>query len=133
MTSMTWSNAQIIIANVFQAATDMGLSVSCSVVNAKGYEIGTARMDNASWFTAGVARTKAQTAAVLGRDTHVLANLFEQYPDLRTQIGEQLPFTLTVLAGGVVTPDGDAVGVSGALPDQDMQLAQDAVARALAG
>lgn len=131
MDSMTWSQAQQVIAHVFQAAASMGVSVSCSVVDAKGHEVGTARMENASWFTAGIARTKARTAVAFGRDTSALAEVFSNYPDLVPQIAEQLPFTPTPLAGGVRSDQGFAVGVSGALPEQDQQLAHDAIVHVL--
>jgi glc operon protein GlcG len=131
MNAVTWAQAQQVIEHVFRGAATLGVSVSCSVVDADGHEVGTARMENASWFTAGIARTKAQTAVALGRDTSVLANLFAEYPDLLTQIGNQLPFTPTSLPGGVRTSHGHAVGVSGALPEQDVKLAQDAIAHVL--
>ncbi len=60
------------------------------------------------------------------------AALATTHPALMPVVDEQLPFTLTTLAGGLVVRDGDAVrgavAVSGASPEQDVACARVAVA-----
>jgi uncharacterized protein GlcG (DUF336 family) len=122
-----------LIAHVHENAVRRGLRVSCSVVDAQGHEIATARMDGATWFTAALARVKAQTAAAFTRDTEVLEALNQRFPGLLEQIGRQLSFVPTTLPGGVVHSGGLSVGVSGAQPEEDAALARDALAHVLGG
>lgn len=130
---MKLAEAHAIVEHVRMAAEEAGLRVSCSVVDARGHEIVTARMDGATWFTPGIARVKAQTAVALTRDTSDLAALREAFPDLLDQVAKQLSFTPTTLPGGVIHSSGVAVGVSGAHPDQDVDLATGAIAHVLDG
>lgn len=125
---MQLTQARVVLDAVLAHADSLGVRVSCSVVDAAGHEVLTARMPGAFWFTPGVARTKARTAAAMGMDSGDVAGLAAAYPDLMPVIDEQLPFTLTTLGGGLVVRDGDtvrgAVAVSGATPDQDVECAQ---------
>jgi glc operon protein GlcG len=133
MTSVSLAEARALIDHVHSVAAHAGLLVSCSIVDAAGHEVATARMDEAPWFTADLARVKARTAALMGRDTADLADLRDAYPEVLVQVQAQLPFTPTTLPGGVVCPGGAAVGVSGATPDEDVDLAQRAIAEVLSG
>jgi glc operon protein GlcG len=122
------SDARVVLDAVTAHAEGLGLAVSCSVVDAEGHEVLTARMPGASWFTAGIGRTKALTSVAMGMDSGDVADLAATYPDLIPVIDEQLPFTLTTLQGGVVVlVDGSidgAVAVSGATPAQDEECAR---------
>jgi glc operon protein GlcG len=126
------ADARLIVDTVLARAAEDSLTITVNVVDARGEELASARMDGAPWFTAGVARTKARSAAVMGSDTVDLEGLRSSYPDLLPLIDEQLPFTLTVLEGGVVVQLADVtvggVGVSGALPAQDVACARAGVA-----
>ena len=130
--TVTMADARAIADGVVQRASSLGLHVSCSVVDERGFEIVTMRMDGAPWFTPDVARTKARTAAVMGQSTAEFAALGEAYPALLALIDEQLPFTATTLPGGIAVLDGSevlaGVGVSGAHPDEDIACARFAVA-----
>ncbi|GGM69709.1 hypothetical protein GCM10010106_14860 [Thermopolyspora flexuosa] len=120
--------ARLIIDAALDAARAAGIRVSCCVVDAAGDEIAGIRMDGAPWFTCGVARSKARTAARMGVDSAVVAGIKADHPELVTLIDGQLPFDVTTLPGGVVIRDGQAVagavGVSGAHPDQDVAVAR---------
>jgi glc operon protein GlcG len=126
--TLTLADARRIVDAVIAHAAADGLAISVAVVDARAEEVASARMDGAPWFTPGVARTKARSAAVMGSDTADLESLRSSYPDLMPLIDEQLPFTLTVLEGGVVVRMDDVtvagVGVSGALPAQDVRCAR---------
>lgn len=125
-------HARTVLDAALAAAEAEDVRVSCCVVDANGHELTAARMDGAKWFTAGVARSKARTAAAMGADTGALTDLKSAYPELVTLIDGQLPFDFTTLPGGVVIRDGDtvlgAVGVSGAHPDQDVACAEAGIA-----
>jgi glc operon protein GlcG len=92
-------------------------------------------MDGAGWFTPGIARSKAMTAATMGSDSGDLADLIERHPELESLIGNQMPVQFTTLKGAIaVRRDGQllgAVGVSGATSDQDVDIARAAVAAAI--
>jgi glc operon protein GlcG len=120
-------DAQAIIDHIVLAATSNHLLVSISVVDEMGNEIATTRMDGARWFTPGIARAKAGTAALMGTDTAELGGLRDQYPEVFEQVSEQLPFTPTTLPGGVFVASGGAIGVSGATPEEDVELAKNAL------
>lgn len=128
--------ARTIAEAALAEAASRGLRVSCSVVDERGNELITLRMDGASWFTAGVARTKARTCAVMGRASGQLAGLRTEYPELVTLISGQLPFEITTLPGGVpIVREGMSVGgigISGAHPDEDVACAEAGVAGWLA-
>jgi glc operon protein GlcG len=131
---MDLSQAQQAFAAVMAHATQLGVSVSCSVVDGAGNEVLTARMPGAPWFTPHIARTKARTAVALRMDSADVAGLAQTYPDLIPVIDEQVPFTVTTLGGGVLVKAGNAVlgavGVSGATPAQDIECAEAGVAAA---
>lgn len=131
--SLTTHDAMALQAAVTRHAAVMGVAVSCCIVNSDGRELITVRMDNAGWFTAAIARSKAVSAATLRSDSGDLAPLIERHPELASLIGDQLPVPFTTLAGAVVARNGDgevigAIGVSGATSEQDVELARAALA-----
>lgn len=106
--------------------------LSFAVVDAEGHELGLLRMDGAVTYTTGIARAKAQTAALMRRDSGELAAVFETYPDLRSAIQAQVSFPMTTLVGGtVIRAEGRAdgtviggIGGSGAQPEIDLACAR---------
>lgn len=130
--TITLELAQSAIAAAIEHGLEQGLNFSVSVVDAAGREIASARSDRAGWFTIGVARTKARTAANFRRDTEAVARTREQWPDVFDLAADQMGFRATTLPGGVVIFHGDAligaIGVSGALPEQDVDAAQAGIA-----
>ncbi|WP_341395568.1 GlcG/HbpS family heme-binding protein [Arthrobacter sp. G119Y2] len=129
----TLSESRILAEAVLDKARELGVTMSVCVVDAAGHELLTIRGDGAAWFTPGVARAKAQTAAAMKKDTSALADLDARFPGLIPLIADQLSFQPTVLAGGVVDSAAQplwAVGVSGALPEQDEECARAALTAA---
>jgi glc operon protein GlcG len=131
---MELAEARLIVDAALDRAEQLGVAVSCCVVDASCHEVLTARMPTAFWFTPHVARTKARTSVTMAMDSGQVAGLAADYPDLVPLIDEQLPFTLTTLEGGMVITTGGAggagqvvvvgaVGVSGATPEQDLECA----------
>jgi len=130
--SLTSDDARTIANAALHTAATMGLKVSCSVVDAHGHELHTHRACDASWFTAGLARNKAQTSVAMGQDTFDTAAMGAQHAGLLDLISDQLPFRLAILGGGIVVLSGDqvigGVGVSGASQEDDVTCAQAGVA-----
>lgn len=123
------AHAQALLTRSVELAAELERNISVSIVDAAGHEVAGMRMDGASWFTLGVARTKAQTAAAFQRPSAALQPLWEAHPRLVPLIEEQLAFHPTTLDGGVPVLDAagaviGAVGVAGALPELDLQIAE---------
>lgn len=126
---LTLSSAQTILTHAIQSAEDLGRSISVTVVDVAGHEVASVRMDGASWFSLGVARAKAQTAAAFQRPSAALQPMWEAHPRLVPLVEEQLAFRPTTLDGGIPLTDRDgavvgAVGVAGALPEMDLRIAE---------
>ena len=125
--TITLEAARATLDEALRLAIEDGSRISVAIVDDHGREVCSARMDGATWFTLGVALSKAQTAATFARPTHTLAKLKGDYPELFPHIADQLPFRPTVLPGGIPLETGTtlgAVGVSGAHPDQDQRIAE---------
>lgn len=126
--TLTASMARSVVDAAISTAEESGAAISVAVVDARGHDVLVFRADGAGWFTPGVARAKAGTAAAMGRTTRALGALNEAFPELLPLVGQQLPYTLTTLPGGVpLRIDGlvvGAIGVSGAHPDVDERCAE---------
>ncbi|MCD4534319.1 heme-binding protein [Nocardioides sp. cx-169] len=135
---MRLETAQRLLASVHAAATESSLRVSIVVVDARGIEVASARMDEATWFTLGIARSKARSAVAFGRPSADLGAMREAHPDVWRLADDQLPFEATTLPGGILVHDAEgavvgAIGVSGAAPEEDVRVAQGAVSDLAAG
>ena len=92
--ALTLALAEQFIAACKQKAHDQGWQMSFVVVDVAGNPVASARMDGARWMTAGIAQSKAFTAATFKRSSK--------------EVGE--------LIGGV--------GASGGTEDEDVECAQ---------
>ena len=114
----------------------LGVQVAVAVVDLRGADVLVSRSDGATWFTPGVARAKARTAALFERPSDELAVLREKWPELLDVVAADSGRDPVTLPGGVPLRRGGevvgAVGVSGALPEQDLACAR-AAAAALVG
>ncbi|MDN4174062.1 heme-binding protein [Nocardioides sp. SOB77] len=132
MTRLDRAAAEAVAAAALDAARAAGVRVSVAVVDERGADVVVLRDDGAAWFTPGVARAKAATAAAMGAPTAALRELRTAYPELADLVDDQLPQRFTTLPGGVPLALGGrsvgAVGVSGAHPDQDVACAEAAAA-----
>ncbi|MCD4526588.1 heme-binding protein [Nocardioides sp. cx-173] len=129
---MRLETAQRLLTQVQEAAAASSLRLSMVVVDAGGIEVASARMDEAGWFTLGIARSKARTAVAFGRPSAELAAMRDAHPDVWRLADDQLPFAATTLPGGILIREEGAVvgaiGVSGAAPEVDVAVAEHAVA-----
>ena len=103
-------------------AVEMGVGLSCAVVDARGALVALARMDTARYFTADVAVGKARASAAFGAPTGALSNLSSLGLDKVIEGGEML-----FVQGAVpITKNGQpvgAIGCSGASAQQDEDAA----------
>lgn len=129
---MRLADAERLLAAVRAHAEAEDLRLSAAVVDERGIDVALARMDAATWLTAGVARTKAMTAAWFRRPSGDLAALRTAHPEVFRIAGRQLPSEPTDLPGGLPVYDAEgvllgAIGVSGASPEEDVAAARAAI------
>ena len=129
--ALTCARAEALAHSVLESASVRGLPVSVAVVDPRGFDLIVLRGDGATWFTPEVARAKARTAASFGRPSASLVTMRTAYPDLFDLVSATLPFSATTLPGGLpIEVDGQLIGglgVSGAQPAEDVDLAQAAL------
>jgi glc operon protein GlcG len=105
-----------------------GWPVSIAIVDAGGHLLGLQRLDGAAPATAHMASAKANTAALVQRDS----KHFEDMINGGRTAFLSAPALRAVLEGGVViVKDGNcigAVGVSGVKPSEDAQVARAGIA-----
>ena len=108
-------------------ASTIGIRVTVAVVDEGGYLILLSRMDGAPALSPELAEAKAAGAAVMGRPGDVLADNFEKRPGFftaasalsRRPLVPGLGSVLVMAAGRLI----GAIGVSGGLPEQDLEAA----------
>ena len=109
------------------AAVEMGVGLSCAVVDSRGAIVALARMDSARYFTADVAVGKARASAAFGAPSGGLTRIGELGLGRVMEGGEML-----FLQGAVpILKDGQpvgALGCSGAAAQQDEDAANAGVA-----
>ena len=112
-----------------ETAEDLGVSLSCAVVDSRGDLIALARMDGARFYTTDVARGKARISALFGQPSGDMAD-FGNSPAFQS-FNETLPGPLYAFQGALPIMRGDeligAMGCSGAASQVD----EDAVRSAL--
>jgi uncharacterized protein GlcG (DUF336 family) len=116
-----------LIGAALDAAKLAKFEASIAVVDAGGALRGFARTDGASAMTADAAIGKAWTSATSGYPTHVWNQLVT---DPRVMPMTHLPGLLAVSGGLPIFDQGrvvGALGVSGGMGDQDLNVASDAL------
>ncbi len=115
------------LAATEEAAVEMGVGLSCAIVDSRGALVALARMDSARYFTAAVAVGKARASAAFGAPSGGLTRIGPLGLDKVIDGGEML-----FLQGAVpIMTDGQpvgALGCSGATGQQDEDAAKAGVA-----
>ncbi len=113
-----------------QTAEDLGVSLSCAVVDSRGDMIALARMDGARFYTTDVAQGKARLSALFGQPSGDMAD-FGNSPAFQS-FNETMQGPLYAFQGALPIMRNDevigAMGCSGAAS----QIDDDAVRAALA-
>jgi uncharacterized protein GlcG (DUF336 family) len=122
------SQAQQLIEAAHKRAADLGVRVTVAVVDEGGLLQALARMDGAPPLSAQIAESKAVAAAVWHRDGESLASVQRDRPAFFEAVDRLVRMPIIPGLGSVlIRRDGKvlgAVGVSGALPEQDLDCAQ---------
>ena len=126
-TGPSLAEAQRALAAAEEAANEMGVGLTCAVVDARGALVALFRMDGASYFTAGVAAGKARASAAFGAPSGTLDRLRELGI---TNVVEGGPM-LFVQGAVPIMHEGQsvgAIGCSGASAQQDEDAANAGIA-----
>jgi len=127
MVGPSLADSQSALAAAEAAAVEMGVGLTCAVVDSRGALVALARMDSARYFTADVAVGKARASAAFGAPSGALSNVGSLGLDTVIEGGGML-----FLQGAVpITKNGQSVGAmgcSGAASQQDEDAATAGVA-----
>ena len=127
VTGPSLAAAQAALAATEQAANEMGVGLTCAVVDSRGTFVALARMDSASYFTADVAAGKARASAAFRAPSGALARVGELG---LADVVEGGPM-LFVQGAVPIMKDGQsmgAIGCSGATGQQDEDAANAGIA-----
>ncbi len=127
MVGPSLAEAKEALAVAEAAAVEMGIGLTCVVVDSRGTLVALARMDNARYFTADVAVGKARASAAFGAPSGALTNVGALGLGTVIEGGGML-----FLQGAVpIMKNGQlvgALGCSGAASQQDEDAAKAGVA-----
>lgn len=129
--SLTLADARTLIAGGEQKALGLGIPYNIAVVDAGGELISHVRMDGAWLGSIDIAIHKAWTARAFDMSTDDLSKMSQSGKPL-FGIDSTNHDKVVIFGGGIPIKMGDAVigavGVSGGTVDQDIQVAEAAVA-----
>jgi uncharacterized protein GlcG (DUF336 family) len=125
---LTLEEAQTVIAGAQEHAGQLGVRVAIAVVDEGGLLLALVRMDGAMPLASQIAEAKAAGAALWHRDGDALRQVQEARPVFFAQVDRLVRLPMMPGAGSVLIRRGTAVlgavGVSGALPEQDRECAE---------
>ena len=126
--ALTLELAERFIAAAKAKAQRERWAMSFAVVDLAGNPVALARMDGARWLTAGVAQSKAFTAATFQRTSAEVAELAQTRSQVFTSIGSLAGRPLLLAGGGLPLIMGGellgGVGASGGTEEQDVECAR---------
>ncbi|HXM56932.1 MAG TPA: heme-binding protein [Candidatus Dormibacteraeota bacterium] len=125
---LTLEEAQTVIAGAHEHANQLGVRVAVSIVDEGGHLQALGRMDGAPPLSSQIAEAKAVGAAVWHRDGDALREMQQSRSAFFAQVDRMVRLPMIPGPGSVLIRRGGAVlgavGVSGALPDQDRECAE---------
>ena len=125
----TMEQALTLLGGARRAADEIGVQLSCAVVDSRGDLVALARMDGARFFTTDVARGKAALSAMFGQPSGNLGN-FAQSPAF-ANFNEAAQAPLYPFQGALPIQQGGetigAMGCSGASAQQDEEAVRAAL------
>jgi uncharacterized protein GlcG (DUF336 family) len=131
MNTLALAQTEKIITTAINKAKSLNIMVNIAIVDNAGYLINFKRMDGALLGAIDVAIKKAKTSALFGKPCHLLGE--KSQPGGALYQIEQSNNGLITFAGGlpITNADGNviaAVGVSGSTIENDLVVAQTAIA-----
>ncbi|HYM66415.1 MAG TPA: heme-binding protein [Patescibacteria group bacterium] len=126
--TLTLADATKAVTHAHAKAAQLGVAVTCAVVDTGGLLVALARMDGAMPLSPQIAEAKAVGAAMFGRDGAWLAQAAQDRPGFFAAADKLVRVPLVPgLGSALIKRDGTvigAVGVSGARPEQDVECAE---------
>lgn len=122
--TVSLAEAEMILEGAFAHAAAAGLGpLTVAVLDSAGRLVALKRQDRSSLLRPDIAQAKAFGALAMGMGSRGLAGRAQSHPAFVASVTALAGGMLVPVPGGVLCYDGDevvgAVGVSGALPDQD--------------
>ena len=132
--TVSLGEAELILEGAFAHAKAAGLGpLTIAVLDIAGRLIALKRQDRSSLLRPDIAQAKAFGALAMGMGSRGLAGRAQSHPAFVASVTALAGGMLVPVPGGVLCYDGDeivgAVGVSGALPDQDEACAMAGIGR----
>jgi glc operon protein GlcG len=128
---LTLANAKALAAAALEKAAEIGKPVSVCVLDGRGLVVYLERQDGAPPFTSSTAEGKAAGSAFTGRPSASLAQMAQTNVSGVLAISARLGGRFTAAQGALPLFRGDecigAIGVSGALAEEDEECARAAV------
>ena len=125
---LTLEQAQTVVAAAHEHAAELGVRVTVAVVDEGGLLVALGRMDGAPPISLQIAESKAVGAALWHREGDALAQVNQDRPVFFAQVDRLVRMPIMPGLGSVLIRRGGAVlgavGVSGALPEQDRDCAK---------
>lgn len=126
--ALTLSDARKIMDGALAKANQKGVKVSIAVVNGEGHVITLSRMDGAGFLTPDIALGKAIAAAAFKRSSAEIQKSAETRQAFFAGISTLSHGRFLAGMGGLPMMQGSevlgAVGVSGAKPEEDQEIAK---------
>lgn len=126
MTNVNAESADRIIEIFKREALRLDKALSLAVVDAGGYIVSVHRMDHARPLTSSIAVSKAHSAAVMQRPTHMLKAWSTSDPTFFAQLSNLSLYPIVATMGGMTLKrDGEiigGIGISGGSPDEDQEV-----------
>lgn len=133
---MTLNNerAQQLVRAAQAHATELGVRVAVAIVDPGGHLILVSRMDGASGLSAQIAIAKGAAAALLHRDGAAVAKIDATAPTAFATLNRLAGVPLFPGLGSLPIEESNvvlgAIGVSGAIAEQDLSCAETALTEA---
>jgi len=123
----TLANAEKMLTAARAKAMELGISLSCAVVDVHGDLVAAARMDGVAFLTMTVAQGKARTSALTGQPSGGLGERGAGFQAIGTAAGQ----TVLTVQGAVPIVQGGrrlgGIGCSGGTGQQDEEAARSGV------
>ena len=125
---LTLDQARTVIAGAHEHAGQLGVRVAVAVVDEGGFLVALDRMDGTPPLSSQIAEAKAVGAAVWHRDGDALHLLHDGRPAFFAQVDRMVRVPMVPGLGSLLVRQGSAVlgavGISGALPEQDRECGE---------
>jgi glc operon protein GlcG len=125
---LNFGEAQAVVTAAHAHAGRLGIKIAVAVVDEGGFLLALGRMDGAPPLASGIAEAKAVGAALWHRDGDQLAKVHADRSKFFEQVDKMVRLPMIPGLGSLQIKREQrvlgAVGVSGGIPEQDLECAQ---------